>query len=153
MARRVTWTGANLSITTVGVAKSFTELLGDANDEMQRGFTLLRVRGEIGLRNSVDSNALIRGTMGMIVAQAGTLTAGIPDPSIDHDADWFWYQPFVHFTPLDGAANAKSTRIWEVDGKAMRKITDHKAVFFVASSLTSPNLTYAVGLRFLFAQP
>ena len=139
-ARRLTqWVGPALQ-EYVGVAASGATLL--ASISFEEAQTIVRTRGQVSVRPTVTSADLsIVGAVGICVVSAEALGVGItavPEPF--SDADWGGWMVWRSFSyRLEFGTNASLNFLdwnFEVDSKAMRKVSSNEAAVVVAESLT-----------------
>ena len=102
--------------------------------------TLMRTRGEMSIElNSYAADLAIAGAIGAGVVSAEALAIGItavPTPFRDADwGGWFLWRSFgkrYEFQDATGAFLASWS--FEVDSKAMRKVSPNEAIVFIAES-------------------
>ncbi len=123
----------------VNVSSGGSTLL--ANTSLEEPVTVMRTRGEIALRAqavSVDLN--IVGAFGMCVVSAEAVVAGItaiPTPFTDADwGGWFVWRSFSRRVEFNDATGVNLDAAWhfEIDSKAMRKITPNDVIVLIAES-------------------
>ncbi len=129
--------GANLSV----IQQSFS---------FEEDFTIARTRGilSIGLAaHTADVDAV--GAMGIAIVSDQAFAAGagsIPGPWTDANWDgWFVWQPIAyHFEFVTGAGFDVISQQYEVDSKAMRKVTANEtAVVMVESQAAAFEAAFA----------
>ena len=156
MARRVRWNGNGIIQSLAGIALNSAVVIGAAEQEMEGGHTIVRVRGELGVRVSSVLSGVMRLAAGLIVLNEGVAgTANVPNPALaaDQGADWLWHSWIILRSP-EGDPNAGfGGRSLIIDNKAMRKIRDHTNLVWVVQSLDATNTQWALGVRVLFALP
>ncbi len=141
--RKVTWVGpADQSY--VSVASGGSTLLQSFDPAAGGPFpkpTIVRVRGEVSMR--LDSYAVdiaVVGAFGCCVVDNEAFTAGIasiPTPLTNSSWDgWFVWLP-MHFSLEFGSAigvQVPADRVWTIDSKAMRKVSNDQTIVWVAES-------------------
>ena len=102
--------------------------------------TIIRSRGEVSLvPNNVGADATLIGAFGMGIVSAEAFVAGtasIPLPFSDSDwVGWFMLRSFAYQYEFHSAvASLISSRSWEVDSKAMRKVGPNEVLVLMAES-------------------
>ncbi len=139
--RRVSWDGANISITNlvVGTAQFVTVL----SEVILEGFptpTFVRTRGKLAVVTDVSSIPGGFGvvTMGLIVATAAAVTgAALPNPATNTGNDWLWWDSaFIGASASDVIGEDITVDRLTVDSKAMRKIGLNQVLVLVADLQT-----------------
>ena len=152
MARSTRWQGFSVQEGLTGVETLFDVIMGDSDDLMQRGITLTRLRFQYLWKSDVASGNILRGAIGIVVTQAGTTIAGMPDPAIDFDADWVWHSGLIMFG--DDDATAGRAKVWDVvDNRSQRRLADHKQLVVVYSSLSTLDTVMGITGRGLYLLP
>ncbi len=120
--------------------------------------TIVRSRGEVAIRNSVvASDQDIGGAFGICIVSDEAFAAGtasIPRPFDDSDwGGWFVWQSFKSQFELrdsTGASGLNETSLrYQVDSKAMRRVSDNETVVMMCESQTGALLA-AMHVRMLF---
>ena len=131
---------------------------------MVPALTLIRTRGEVMMRvTTADAEGSgFHGAFGIAIANANAFTVGgiasLLTPLADDDWDgWFFHRYFALFSggPLAGAASQDVDEVnpvaaalrFEVDSKAMRKMTDEE-VIYAAIDVVEVGTTVAMGWAF-----
>ena len=139
--RQVTWVGpAEQSF--LNVATGGTTLIASFTPDTA-GLpkpTVVRTRGMVGVLPQLFSADLsIVGAFGLCVVSSQALAQGagsIPGPFDDAGWDgWFVWGSFnYHLDFASEASKFRAMQEYEVDSKAMRKISDNEAIVFMAES-------------------
>ena len=152
MARGTRWQGWSVQEALTGVDHLFDVIISDADDLMQRGLTITRIRAMLLWKSDVVSGNVLRGAFGIILTQAGTTIAGMPDPAIDFDADWIYHTGLIMFGDDDATAG-RAKVVVDIDNRSQRKLADHKQLVAVYSSLSTLNTVMGITGRGLFLLP
>lgn len=103
--------------------------------------TIVRTRGQISVRPTVATADLdIVGAFGAAIVSTEAFTAGIasvPEPFSDADwGGWYVWRSFAYSMEF-GTAVGVERLSWdfEVDSKAMRKLSSNETIVFVAESI------------------
>ena len=130
-----------------GVINLLTSLLDVAASPLFRqGLTLLRCIGTLRA-NSTDANLSAETAMGFIMADGDAVsTANTPNPSLDVDAPWLWWDRRVLLPPSDSGQHLR------LDIKAQRRLAgnDTTLLFLIDNDDATQSLEFALGLRMLF---
>jgi len=116
----------------ITVASTATVLISSVNFEDP--LTILRTRGWIGLLPQVTAaDVTITGAVGMAIVSAEALAAGVastPSPYRDSDwGGWFVWRTFsLEFQFADATGFIMRETGFEVDSKAMRKVSPNEAL-------------------------
>ena len=122
----------------VTVAAGGSTLVSSAS--FDQPLTVMRSRGQVSIIPTVLSADLnIVGAFGMAIVSAEALAAGItsiPDPFLDADwGGWYVWRSFSYrFEFADATGVNFPNWSFEVDSKAMRKLTVNEAIVLVAES-------------------
>jgi len=145
--RRTSWEGAAFDLEVVTGASGFVTIVSEAILENVPEPTIVRVRGNMLVRQSAQGAAGTRTNVvyGIKLATASAIAAGIgsiEDPLDGIGSDWLWWDS-VAMNTLDtglGATNSGQTyhRV-AIDSKAMRKVGNNTGLVFVVQvvSVTS----------------
>ncbi len=152
MARSTRWQGWSVQAALSGIDLQFDVIIGDGDALMQRGLTITRIRAMLLWKSDSSSAVIHRGAFGVILVQAGTTVAGLPDPSIDFDADWLYHSGLAMFQD-DDIAEARAKVVLDIDNRSQRRMSDHKQLVAVYSSLSTTSTTMAFTGRGLWLLP
>ena len=117
--------------------------------------TIVRTRGEVSIKpDAFNADIDINGAFGMCVVSQDALTAGIasiPKPFSDAEwGGWFVWQSFAkHLEQVTNAGLLLGSWDYQVDSKAMRKITTNDVIVSVAESISGAAFDIAMHLRVL----
>jgi len=116
--------------------------------------TIVRTRGVVSYFPSFGASLSFAGAFGMAVVTDRAVAAGVvslPDPVSDSGWDgWFVWRSFANRVEFDTAAGVElAGRDFEVDSKAMRKMTDDETLIMIAASQSGAFSLYD-GTRTLF---
>ncbi len=139
-ARRLTqWIGP-ADQNYVSVASAGATLVASAPFEEQT--TVVRARGQVSVIPAAFTTSLnIVGAFGVAIVSTEAFTAGIasiPEPFSDADwGGWFVWRSFSYRFEFDDATGLNFPR-WdfEVDSKAMRRISPNETMVLIAESQT-----------------
>jgi len=154
--RRIpTWVGpADQSYVSVGSGLSVLIASFAPEDASIVKPTVVRVRGQVSIKlNSYAADLDIAGAFGMCVVSDEAFVAGaasIPRPFDDADWDgWFVWRSFAaHYELLDATGAFLASYEFEVDSKAMRKVTSNETIVMMCESQTGA-VQISMGLRTL----
>ncbi len=158
-SRRVSTWVAPADQDTVSVASGASVIVAsfDASGNGMLAPTIVRSRGEVAVRNTAfGADVVIGGAFGICVVSDEAFAAGtasIPRPFDDADwGGWFVWQSFESLFSFDDATgnlgvNNTSLR-YQVDSKAMRKVSDGETIVMMAESQTGA-LVIAMHIRML----
>ena len=101
--------------------------------------TIMRTRGMISVKSNVDTDVTITGAVGMAIVQNEALVAGVnslPEPFSDADwGGWFVWRTFaIDQKVLSVSSIFQAQYNFEVDSKAMRKVTSNESLVVIAES-------------------
>ena len=120
------------------------------------GGTVVRIRGEVYARSTTAVVAIggARVVFGMIMVQGEASDVGVtglPDPDIDTDASWLWWQELSVMGDASNDLAQLSARSF--DGKAQRKITPNTVLALVVKNEANATVAWKVGGRILIKLP
>ena len=153
MARRVRWTGSYQVFSLPAASVASVSLLTDSDENMERGHTLLRIRGMVNVRADAASSSQFRGGLGITALTAGVTSAGLPDPTVDHSANWLLNVPFAIAHEGSAGVSGQISYHWTIDNKGKRIMGDHQELRIIGANFEGAALTVSFGLRILFALP
>ena len=139
--RQVTWIGPALQ-NYVAVANGVNLIVGSfdpASSALPKP-TIVRTRGQISVAPDLSSADVdIIGAFGMCVVSDQALAAGsasIPAPFSQADWDgWFVWRSFsMRYEFIDGTGTLQMDQRFEIDSKAMRKVSDNESIVLMAQS-------------------
>ena len=151
--RKTGWMGAVTEPTTVGPgAQSFVNLTSELLDVTQtplarQALTIMRIVGMLRV-NSTDANLSAEAAFGFIMVDGDAgVAAALPDPLLDVDAPWLWWQRRVVLPPSDAGQQIN------VDSKSRRRFrgNDDSLNFIIDNDDATQSLEFALGLRVLIA--
>ena len=130
-------------------AVNLTQTLLDVDESPLFKQTLTLLRAFITLRiNSTDANLSAEGSFGFIMEDGDqTSAAGHPDPDLDVDAPWLYWDRRVFLPPSDSGQHLK------IDIRARRKFAgnDVNLFFIMDNDDSTQSLEFALGWRLLLA--
>ncbi len=157
--RKTVWVGpADQDVVAVATGTSVIIASFDPQASFMAAPTIVRTRGAVSIRNSVvGSDVTIGGAFGVCVVSDEAFVAGTAAiPRVFDDADWggwlVWQSFESRFEFADGTGAQgpnESSLLFQVDSKAMRKITTNETVLLMCESQTGA-LNIAMHLRLLF---
>ena len=145
------WMGAATEPTTVAPGgQSFVNLTGqllDVEDTplAKQSLTILRIIGMLRV-NSTDANLSAEAAFGFIMVDGDAGAAAVlPDPLLDIDAPWLWWQRRVVLPPSDAGQQIP------IDSRAKRRFrgNDDGLNFIIDNDDATQSLEFALGLRVL----
>ena len=141
MPRRWKWEGANTFVTTVADVPGGSTVISESGFE--KGETIARILGDVGILKVVASTSVVKFACGLIMLDASN--ASFPNPSLDFDAAWQWLMN-GSLIPHDGAGDFSPVR-YTIDVHGMRKVGGNDKYVFVAFG-AGVALSFNLGLRF-----
>jgi len=113
-----------------------------ASASFEEALTVVRTRGMISVKPNVyTADASIMAAIGVGIVSAEALAAGvasIPEPFTDADwGGWYVWQSFAYVFEFNAAATLAfpASAQFEIDSKAMRKVSPNEALVVIAESL------------------
>ena len=156
LARTSLWLGAGLSITTVAGGASTLIATLNATALALRPFTIVRSRMVVFFES--DQSATTEFCQAVLSAQVVTQVAAaagiasVPTPQTETDADFFIYQGLFqrhrNLTAV-GFQDMGRDQAWEIDSKAMRKVSTDDDVVFVTEIRGAPGANISIEGRML----
>ena len=122
----------------VNVASAASVIISSAGFE--EPVTVMRTRGRVSILPQTEAaDAIIIGAVGMAIVSTEAFAAGVASiPSPFRDADWggwFVWRTFAfRFTFADATGFIEEGAGFEVDSKAMRKVTANETLVVIAES-------------------
>jgi len=155
--RQVTWFGpadqGHVAVATT--TKVIIASIDPAASGLEKP-TIVRTRGMIGVRpdSGVAADTAFVGAFGIGIVSDQAFAAGVasvPGPFDQGDWDgWFVWQSFQATWDFNSAVGVEPLEVeYEIDSKAMRKVSDNETVVFVAESQAGA-FDISVPLRMLF---
>ncbi len=146
-ARKVTWIGSVIAPTSLAAgAQSFTELFTNFRPQTRKGLTLLRIRGTLRV-NSTDAALSADFATGFLRFREGATF--FPRPETDTQEPWLWWKA-TSALPSEGQSN-----FFDLDIKAKRvmRSDDDEIGFMMENTDSAQTLSFALGIRALWALP
>ena len=110
-----------------------------ANFPAEEPFTVMRSRGQVSIQMSSAADLNVIGAFGMAVVSQEAFAAGVasvPEPFSDADwGGWFVWRSFSYRVEVGDATGFNVfSKDFEVDSKAMRKLSPNEVIILVAES-------------------
>ena len=158
--RKLVWVGFGFTVSNLaGGASSFGALLDLRNQSQLHGGTALRIRGEYGIQADVAISLTMGGpsrvVWGAMLVQGEAFDAGvasIPNPDVDTDASWMWFQDQLVVSAANNDAAASFLR-GPIDVRAKRKLKPNDVLAFVVRNQTTQSIDAGLAGRILIALP
>ena len=157
--RKTSWTFGIIPSLSQTFAASGVGLFG-GNDIVADGQTLIRVRGflELILTSASALGDGFHGAVGIGVVQTAAFDTGVaavPVPVADVTWNgWLWHQWFSLTAPT-AAQVTENRQVFEVDSKAMRKLSADQTLFYAisATEVGTSGMIARMGIRSLVKLP
>ena len=147
MPRGRDWLGTENSLIITGAGVSAMQDVLPAS-VINKGDTLVRVRGNVLVHTDVATVTDQVCAAGLMLVNENAVIAGVPDPSVDTDADWFWHSWFTLYA--EGVSQRFPWERQHVDNKSMRKVPSGvQRLVFVATAPTPVGAHFTWGFRIL----